>query len=214
MTTFPRLSTTSIGRNKDAPRVWLEGLYLLHAGFAPTRRIQVEFSAKRVIIKLAPQGSRVVSSKKHGQIPVLDLNSSALTDTFGPITTLQVYITEGEIVLTPTHSEELRATRCRNGREGSCYSGGGLLTEAAKLAGYKPAFAIEIDEDYAEVYEENHPEAVLYNLSVENVPLDTIPPVEIITMGIPCEPYSNARRLEKITGAKRDRTLVVGSVIK
>lgn len=207
MTTFPRLSTTSIGRNKLAPRVWLEGLYLLHAGFAPTSRIQVEFSTRKVSIKLAPEGSRVVSSKKQGQIPVLDLNSSALVDTFGPIKILQVYITEGEIVLTPTHSEELRATRCRNGREGSCYSGGGLLTEAAKLAGYKPAFAIEIEQDYAQVYEENHPEAVLYNLSVENVPLDTIPPVEIITMGIPCEPYSNARRLEKITGAKRDRTL-------
>jgi hypothetical protein len=117
MSAFPRLSTTSIGRNKDAPRVWLEGLYLLQAGFAPTRRVQVEFTRRKVTIRLSPNGPRIVSSKqkRNAQIPVLDLNSSALAETFGTISTLQVCITEGQIILTPTQTEELRANRCRNG---------------------------------------------------------------------------------------------------
>lgn len=38
MNTFSRISTTTIGNNKDAPRVWLEGQYLLKAGFAPANR--------------------------------------------------------------------------------------------------------------------------------------------------------------------------------
>lgn len=206
MTIFPRISTTTIGHNKDAPRVWLEGQYLTHAGFAPANRIQVEFTTRQVVIRLAEDGPRVVSSKRKGRIPVLDLNSSALSEAFGAITTLQVHVAVGVITLTPSHTYVLRETRCRNGQEGSLYSGGGLLTEAARLAGYKPAFAIEANPQYAEVYENNH-DAQMFNLSVEDTPLDELPPVELLTLGIPCEPYSTARTKDKITGAKRDRSL-------
>ena len=209
MNVFPRFSTTKIGRNKDAPRVWLEGLYLLRAGFLPAHRIQVHFSQQRVEITLAPEGTRVVSSKtRHNQsIPVLDLNTSALADSFGPITTLQVQINNGTIVLTPTQTERLRATRCRNGKEGSLFSGGGLLTEAARLAGYQPAFAVEINEQYAKVFEENHHEARMFNLSIEDVPVEMLPAVELLSIGLPCEPFSMARRLEKGTGKKCNKTL-------
>jgi len=209
MNVFPRFSTTKIGRNKDAPRVWLEGLYLLRAGFVPAHRIQVHFSEQRVEIRLAPEGTRVVSSKtRHNHsIPVLDLNTSALADSFGPITTLQVQINNGTIVLTPTQTERLRATRCRNGKEGSLFSGGGLLTEAARLAGYQPAFAVEINEQYAKVFEENHHEARMFNLSIEDVPVEMLPTVELLSIGLPCEPFSMARRVEKGTGKKRNKTL-------
>lgn len=209
MNVFPRFSTTKIGRNKDAPRVWLEGLYLLRAGFLPAHRIQVHFSQQRVEITLAPEGTRVVSSKtRHNQsIPVLDLNTSALADSFGPITTLQVQINNGTIVLTPTQTERLRATRCRNGKEGSLFAGGGLLTEAARLAGYQPAFAVEINEQYAKVFEENHHEARMFNLSIEDVPVEMLPAVELLSIGLPCEPFSMARRVEKGTAKKRNKTL-------
>jgi DNA (cytosine-5)-methyltransferase 1 len=206
MTTFPRISTTTIGRHKDAPRVWLEGRYLLDAGFEPTNRIQVEFTKGQVVIRLAKDGLRIVSSKRQGQIPVLDLNSTALTEAFGPISTLQVHIAVGEITLTPSHTDILRASRCRNGKEGSIFSGGGLLTEAARLAGYQPAFAIEVNPQYADIYEKNH-DVQMFNLSVEDAPLDQLPPVELLTLSPPCEPYSVARRRDKITGAKRDRSL-------
>lgn len=138
MTTFPRISTTKLGRNKNVPRIWLEGRYLLDAGFQPTNRIEVEIKTGQVTIRLTENGSRVVSSKRHGQIPILDLNSADLAKAFGSITTLQVYICAGEIILTPSQTEVLRTTRCRNGKEGSIYSGAGLLSEAARLAGYQP----------------------------------------------------------------------------
>jgi DNA (cytosine-5)-methyltransferase 1 len=206
MTTFPRISTTTIGRHKDAPRVWIEGRYLFDAGFQPSTRIAVEVKKQQVVIRLAKDGPRVVSSKRQGQIPVLDLNSAALTEAFGPITTLQVHIAVGEITLTPSQTDIFRVTRCRNGKEGSIFSGGGLLTEAARLAGYQPAFAIEVDPQYANIYEKNH-DVQMFNLSVEDVPLDQLPPVELLTLSPPCEPYSLARTKDKITGAKRDRSL-------
>lgn len=137
---------------------------------------------------------------------MLDLNSSALTEAFGSINTLQVYIAPGEIVLTPSQNEVHRATRCRNGKEGSLYSGAGLLTEAARLAGYKPAFAIELDSQYAQIYEKNH-DAQMFNLSVEDTPIEELPQVELFTIGIACECFSRARTRDKVTGAKRDRSL-------
>lgn len=154
-----------------------------------------------------------MSSKRKGRISVLDLNSSALSKAFGAITTLQVHITVGVITLTPSQTDVLRETRCRNGKEGSVYSGAGLLTEAARLAGYTPAFAIEVNPQYAEIFENNH-DAKMFNLSVEDTPLDQLPAVELLTLGVPCEPYSLARRRDRVTGAKRDRSLLVGSVIK
>src|SRR6185369_3339315 len=62
-------------------------------------------------------------------------------------------------------------------------------------------------ERYAETYEDNHPEARMYNLSVEQVPFDSLPPIELLTMGIPCQPFSRSRTRDLQTGAKRDRSL-------
>jgi DNA (cytosine-5)-methyltransferase 1 len=208
MTTFPRFSTTAIGQNKNAPRVWLEGRYLRDAGFVPGCHIAVEFTTNKIIIKLAANGPRVVSSKRQGQIPVVDLNSSAIQTTFGTsVAKLQVHVSPNQITLTPAHSLALRASRCKNGTEGSCFSGGGLLTEAAKQAGYTPTFAIEIDPGYASIFEANHPEARMFNLSVEDVPLDALPQVELLSLGIPCQPWSRSRTLDRQTGNKRDRSL-------
>ena len=77
-----------------------------------------------------------------------------------------------------------------NGREGSLFSGGGLLSKAASLAGFKPAFAVELDERYAGVYAENFPEAVIFNQPIEQVDLNDLPPCEVLTIGIPCQPFS------------------------
>jgi hypothetical protein len=109
-----------------------------------------------------------------------------------------------------SQTELHRATRCRNGKEGSVYSGGGLLTEAARRAGYKPAFAIELDSRYAEIYENNH-NARMFNLSVEDTPIEELPQVELLTMGIPCDCFSTARTKDKVTGATRDRSLTITS---
>jgi site-specific DNA-cytosine methylase len=206
MTTFPRLSTTALGQHNNAPRIWLEGKYLRHAGFAPGCHIQGEFATHKIVIKLAPNGPRIVSSKKNGQIPVVDLNSSAIQTTFGnTVSKLQVLVSPNQIVLTPAYSLALRASRCKNGTEGSCFSGAGLLTEAAKQAGYTPAFAIEVDPGYAAIFEHNHPDAKMFNLSVEDLPLDSLPQVELLTLGIPCQPWSRARTQK--AGKKRDRSL-------
>src|SRR5437868_614676 len=204
---FQRVAALKLGEHRGAPRVWIEGDYLLSAGFAPTQLIEATFKQGRVTLQLSERGSRRVSQKGKGR-PVIDINSRALRDAFGDVQTLQVVVKSGEIVITPLRSEERRRTRCRNGEQGEIYAGGGLLTKAAQLAGFKPRFAIEINPDYAESYERNFPDALMFNMSVADVLPDRLPQVELLTVGIPCEVYTNIRTFVRGTREKRDRKAV------
>lgn len=187
--------------------MYLEGVFLLRAGFAPSRLIEVEFTQGRVILRLYDSGRRVVSSKKAGAVPVLDINSLALREAFGDVEVLQVRVTYGQIELTPVRSEAKRRSRTRNNKVGCLFSGGGFFDEAARQAGFEPAFAVEVDERYAATYEANHPGARLYNMCVSEVPLDELPEVELLIASPPCQPFSKGATRERGTGAKRDRTL-------
>lgn len=201
-----RVSRSRMGQRRGKPRFYLEGLYLLSAGFEPAKLIEAEFKKGKVILRVSPKGSRVVTHKH--ERPVIDLNTNELREAFGDVDTLQVKITRGEIILTPILREEKRRSRCRNGYEGSLFSGGGLMSKAAELAGFKPRFAVEIDKRFAESYSRNFPDSVMFNMPVEQVPLEDLPPVEILTVGIPCAPFSTLRRTERGTSARSDKSVV------
>jgi site-specific DNA-cytosine methylase len=94
--------------------------------------------------------------------------------------------------------------------EGSIFSGGGILTQAAKQAGYTPVLAVEIHPAYAAIFEQNHPHTRMFRQSIADIPWETLhayAPLGLLTMGIPCEPFSAIRRLDRGGQAKRDRTL-------
>jgi DNA (cytosine-5)-methyltransferase 1 len=196
---YERISTLKVGENKGAPRVWLEGQYLLRADFAPGRLLSATFEPDRVVIRLAEDGARKVSSKGGGAVPVIDLNTSQLRDALGAVDQVQVKITTGEIVITPTRTARKIAARVRNGKSADVFAGGGTLSEAAKQAGFQPIWAVERSEKYADVYEANNPGVRMINACVSDV-YATGPdgvardPIELLCLGIPCEPYSAKRR--------------------
>lgn len=189
-----RMSTVKLGEHRGKPRVYLQGKWLAKANFTAGAPIVMHILPGCISIQLDPSGDRTVSGKKDGSIPVIDLNTDKLNEVFRDCKTLQLRVRENVIYITPARTEQQRRTRVRNGLEGSLFSGGGLLTQAAKQVGYRAAFAVEWDERYAEIYERNHPEARMFNMSVSEVPLRDLPQVELMTVGIPCEPFSNKRR--------------------
>lgn len=208
---FQRFSKAKLGAHKGAPRVYLQGRYLLRADFQPSSQIEATFDRGRVTIRRAAGGPRVVSSKqKRGEaIPVIDINSRELREAFGDVQTLQVQVTPGEITLTPLRTEAKRRERCRNGYEGSLFSGAGLLTKAAQLAGFRPRFAVELDDARADLYAENFPGSVLFNMSIADVPLEQLAalPVELLNVTPVCGPFSNVRTQTRGKG-RRDRAQV------
>ncbi len=202
-----RVSRAKLGLHRNQPRVYLQGKWLLKAGFAPSRLIVAEFAAGQVTLRLSDAGNRVVAGKKDGTIPVIDVHCADLRQALGDVETLVVKVAAGEIVITPNVREQKRRARCRNGREGSICGGAGLLTKAAQLAGFKPIFTIEQNEAYADLYAANFPYSLVFNMPLDEVDIRDVPPCQLLTLGLSCEGHSNSRTLDRKTGKKRNRAL-------
>jgi DNA (cytosine-5)-methyltransferase 1 len=197
-----RSSVIALGQSAKGGRIYLQGKWLLKAGFEPDAKFEAEITEGKVVLRLMEQGSRVVSGKQSRTIPVIDIENSQLRDAFADTPRLQVIARNHTITITPAHTLVVMRERKMSMTEGSLFSGGGFLTEAAASLGFVPQFAVEVDADYAEVYEANHPSADVYNCSVEEIPFETLRqyrPLGLLTMGIPCEPFSKSRHWDKGT---------------
>ena len=197
--TVLRRSAATLGENRDRPRVYLQGRWLALAGFTTGESIQAEYDNGTLTLRLDDAGDRTVSSKR-GDIPVIDINNAQLCQALGDVgTTLQVVTRRGTITITPPKALQHRMSRVKNGLEGSVFAGGGLLTQAAREAGFTCAWAIEIDEGYAKRFKRQHPEAIVHIDSVSDVSGDQLDQVQLMTIGLPCEPFSGLRNGSKGT---------------
>ena len=202
-------TVVSLADTPKGGRVYLQGKYLLKSGFEPNASYSVEIQKDRLTIRACDTGNRRVSAKKNGTVPVIDVQNAALQQAFASVTKLQVSARDHTITITPAHTAQMVANRRLSMTEGSLFSGGGLMTEAAAQLGFEAKFAVEIEPQYAEIYSANHASADLFNCSVEEVSWETLrsyAPLGLLTCGIPCEPFSQARSMDR-GGQKRDRTL-------
>lgn len=212
-----RSSVIAIGENRGLPRIYLQGQWLEKAGFTPDSRFEANFDSESRTLKLVlnEHGHRKVSGKKNRTIPVIDINTATLDEVFGAARKLEVKARQHTITITPAYTIILLSQREHTMTEGSLFAGGGFLTEAARELGYDPRFANEIEESYAEVFERNHPNADMFNCSVEEMPWERLKlyrPLGLLTAGIPCEPYSENRHWDRGTDEngqqiRRDRSL-------
>lgn len=211
--------TKKVGNNKGAPRVWLEGLQTLRAGFTPGARYDVEVQGQTVVLSLNPDGSRVVSSKMVGERanPVIDLNSRELLAVFDGMASIRVAVKDGEIYLVPLASELKKQERFKRLREklergeplaaGSLAHGGGILAHAVHTglqnAGIETElkFANEIREElleHAAIHNDAWNEktmpiaAPLQEFAFDERGLANLPKIEILEAGLPCSGHSVA----------------------
>lgn len=164
------LEVVSIGSNKGAPRIWIEGRKALSGGFAPGTRYTAKVDPEKCLLTLeqCEQGMRIVSKKTRGdkELPVIDLNSHELLSIFAGLDSVRVVVQQNRIHILPVASE-LRARRrllrlrdrIQKGEAlsfGSAASGIGILDMAAHegfaLAGVDGnlKLAVEIRDDCME----------------------------------------------------------------
>jgi DNA (cytosine-5)-methyltransferase 1 len=210
-----RNSVIALGETPKGGRVYLQGKWLLTAGFEPDARFEAEITQGKIVLRLVEDGSRRVSGKQNRSVPVIDIENQQVRDAFANTPRLLVTARDQTITITPAHTLVLVQERRLAMTEGSLFSGGGFLTEAVATLGFTPRFGVEIEPDYAEVYEANHPSAAMFNCSVEEIPFETLRqyrPLGLLTMGIPCEPFSRSRHWDRGTDdngkqVRRDREL-------
>lgn len=200
----------SLGETAKGGRIYLSGRWLLRSGFEPSSAFEVEIEQDRVTVRQCEAGTRRVSAKQKQTIPVIDIENKALLDAFHSAKKIQVRARNHSITITPVHTARMVAERKLTLTEGSLFSGGGLLTEAAAGLGFEPRFAVEIEPEYSEIFSVNHPTADMFNCCASEVPFDAMrayAPLGLLTLGIPCEPYSQIRTLNRGSQEKRDRNL-------
>jgi len=189
-----RTSVTTIGENKGSPRIWQEGKYLEKAGFTQGCSITITYKEDRILVNLDKQGDHIISRKK--SVPVLDINNQKIAEVFDTAKKVQVIVRVAEILIKRTYRNDKISKRRSDGSHADCFTGGGTICKAAEIANFKTKWAIEINKDYADVFQANH-KGIMYNSSISEVDFDSLEPVELLTAGIPCEPFSIARQNQK-----------------
>jgi len=210
MSSHGRTTVIALSEHRGNPRIYLEGRWLIAAGFAPGGSYCVRFLHRRVTIEASEQG-RAISGKRGNRSGVIDLNCTELRQAFDHawITRLTVHAETGRIDITPGEIVLRRLSRELTPKAVSLFAGGGLLSQAARMAGFDICAAIEINPRYADIFQDNH-RGWMLNCSVEAIPWDHfrgLGPIGLLEAGIPCEPYSAIRRLDRRSQTKRRKDL-------
>ena len=203
-----RTTVLALGQHRGQPRIYMEGRWLIDAGFIPGRCYAIDYHASKIEITLAEDG-RSVTGKRNGARAVIDLNCSNIGDCLGTIDRVTVHADAGSITITATRVDTRRSQRELLPTTVSLFSGGGLFSEAVRRASFEVIASVEINPKYADIYQLNHG-GRMYNCSVEQVPweqLSELAPIGLLEMGIPCEPFSAIRRLDRGGQQKRNRDL-------
>jgi DNA (cytosine-5)-methyltransferase 1 len=195
-----RVSNAKLGKHKGHSRLYIQGKYLSKAGFEPSQKLKMIINQDSIELIVSENGTTTISKKVKGEnvIPVIDILSDDLKRNLG--SELEIRVHNQSIILKPSRIERAKSLRENSEdqkRCGSLFAGGGLLSQAAKMAGYSERFAVEIDSRYADVYSDNYPESMILNQSVHEVNLEDIPDIDLLLAGIPCQPYCRSRRSGK-----------------
>jgi DNA (cytosine-5)-methyltransferase 1 len=193
-------TTLKLGANRGNPRVWIEGNHLLRAGFTPQSKFRATFQPGSIVLELAEDGDRTVSGRSRDgkELPIIDINAAQIGEVMGVDTSrIAVKIRHHRIDITPSRIAGRIAARVLTAVAVGAFVGGGLLSEAARAAGFETVAANEISESFAEVHERNHGGHTL-NSCISEVDFEAIAkqhgPIGLFHCGIPCEPFSVIRR--------------------
>lgn len=216
---------THVGTNSGKRRIWLQGTRLEDAGFQAAQRytVLVNRAAKRVTLRLAPNGERQVSRKEQtGRVlPVVDLTKAEVLSVFDGVDRLRVIFEDGTVHILPLATDLRKQARGERLREklasgqpldvGSVSTGVGALTQALheglEAGGIKSrlAFACDIEPDYLAQCEAANPvwnrdttmiAAPLQELAYDTWALRQLS-CDILEAGIPCTAHSVAGRAKK-----------------
>lgn len=208
-----------LGKNKGRPRIFLDGVQAVRAGFSPGASFDVEVAESRVSLIQRADGSRTVSSRKRGEgvMPVVDLNSQKLLEAFEGMEAIRVVVTKGAVHILPLASEVKRVkrlerlrTKLREGQAllgGSVSHGGGVLAHAIHQglqdAGIESSLAManEIREDmllqaieHNDIWDESTMalQLPMQELVQDDWLMSKLPDLDYLEAGIPCSGASKA----------------------
>lgn len=214
------VSLLTLGQKQGSPRLWIENLCALRAGFAPGSRFDVRPHGHGLVLEVALEGERTVSRKERGSTlrPVIDIVSRVELAVLDGHEVVRVVYGELRIYITPLASEIRRLRRLKRLQEhvaaatvdaGGLAGGGGVMTHAVHAgladAGLSARCRIfnEIRADLVEhairCNDALGEATVVANLPLQELAFDEdvmrrLPEIDVLELGIPCSGASSAGR--------------------
>ena len=195
------LSFQALGRNQDRTRLWIESQRLERLGFPAGQPFSVDGGPEKLVLRPAILASNHVSGRTvaDGRRPIIDLASQSLLNPFKEFSELKIIGSFERIEVTPSR-KAFAILKSRNlqppFRVLELFAGGGTMTASLNPSFYLAA-GVEIEPDYADVWQAAHPEAMLVQSDLRTVEEGALPDFDILIGGIPCTSHSNLGRAKK-----------------
>lgn len=187
-----KITSSSIG--KERKRVFLEAARLKETEFEPGTAIHVDYGVRKCVITSSLLGERIVAQRK-GK-PVIDIDNKQIRESFKGVDNIKITIFPDRVEVVPLeeelkqHGAHARAKAPRTAAE--LFVGGGTTSKAISDAGFEVKWAVELEDKYLENFEANHPEATSINMSIQDIDWHSLPAVDCLLAGIPCEAWTPA----------------------
>jgi DNA (cytosine-5)-methyltransferase 1 len=204
--------TKKLSTARGARRFWFENSKLLKlAGFESGTFFNVKYMRDQVVIVASEHGTNRVSIKTKTQAPIIDINNKQLTKSLGESERVTVALYAKKIIVKVSNSASKVIKRLTNIKQklnlkkslavGAIFFGfGGLdmsLAEGFEKAGVetKLVWANEYDNEVAEHSLNVNPVwrhgGILSNIPIQDLDLNTIPDIDVLTIGYPCVGHSS-----------------------
>lgn len=202
------ISFQKLGENRQTPRLWLESRRLAHLGFSAGTPFSIEPRTNGIRLRPAVLSSNHVSKRIAGfrERPIIDVANRSLLSPLDGFSEIKVTAAYKRIDVTPSARGFHIRRRLAAGppfRTIEVFCGGGTLSAAiATSRDFNLVAGVEVAPKYADVWQQAHPKAILFQADIRLVHATELPPHEILVASIPCTSHSTLGRAKKSLAGK------------
>jgi DNA (cytosine-5)-methyltransferase 1 len=197
------ISFQKLGENRQQPRLWLESRRLATLGFAFGTPFAIEARANTIRLRPVEQGANHVSKRTSARQdrPIIDVASRSLLAPLAGFQEIKVVASFKRIDVLPSVRAFQIARRLATKppfKTIEVFCGGGTLSAAiANTPEYKLVAGIEIEPKYADVWQQAHRDATLFQTDIRSVHATELPAHDVLIASIPCTSHSTLGRAKK-----------------
>jgi DNA (cytosine-5)-methyltransferase 1 len=202
------ISFQKLGENRESPRLWLESRRLETLGFAAGTPFSVESITNGIRLKPAVLSNNHVSKRIAAcrERPIIDIANRDLLLPLDGYREIKVTAAYKRINVEPS----VRGFHIRRRLETKppfrtieVFCGGGTLSAAiGQCYDLLLVAGVEVEPKYADVWQQAHPGATLFQTDVRRIHPTELPEHDILVASIPCTSHSTLGRAKKSLAGK------------
>jgi DNA (cytosine-5)-methyltransferase 1 len=202
------ISIQKLGENRNSPRLWLESRRLEALGFAPGTAFSIQHQANGIRLRPVATSSNHISKRISGgrERPIIDIAHRSLLSPLLDFSEIKITAAFKQLDIVPSFRGfhlQRRLNAKPPFRTIEIFCGGGTLSAAIDAsADFDLVAGIEVEPKYADVWQQAHRSAILYQADVRLIHATEVPAHDILIASIPCTSHSTLGRAKKSLAGK------------